>query len=144
MAPHHRHQPDSEPLYQPRRASSDAGTGFGRYRQHFLDRWPHATALFGPYSTSKFGLTAMSEGLRQEVGGKGIRVYLLEPGATNTGLWTGITNPDLRKSVKKLAQKETSMTPEDVGAAIAFVVTLPPRVNVSEMLIYPTTDVAPL
>jgi NADP-dependent 3-hydroxy acid dehydrogenase YdfG len=86
----------------------------------------------------------MSEGLRQEVGGKGIRVYLLEPGATNTGLWTGITNPDLRKSVKKLAQKETSMTPEDVGAAIAFVVTLPPRVNVSEMLIYPTTDVAPL
>jgi len=103
-----------------------------------------ATALFGPYSTSKFGLTAMTEGLRQEVGGKGIRVCLLEPGATDTELWTGITNEELRESVKQLAQSERSMTPADVAAAIVFVLTLPPNVNVSEMLIRPTTDVAPL
>ncbi|MDG2004806.1 MAG: SDR family NAD(P)-dependent oxidoreductase [Novosphingobium sp.] len=103
-----------------------------------------ATALFGPYSTSKFGLTAMTEGLRQEAGAQGIRVCLLEPGATDTELWTGITNPDLRDSVKQLAQSDRSMTPQDVAAAIAFVVTLPPNVNVSEMLIRPTTDVAPL
>ncbi len=103
-----------------------------------------ATALFGPYSTSKFGLTAMTEGLRQEVGGKGIRVCLLEPGATNTELWTEITDTELRDNVRKLAQSERSMSPEDVAAAITFVLTLPPNVNVSEMLIRPTTDVAPL
>jgi len=103
-----------------------------------------ATALFGPYATSKFGLTAMTEGLRQEAGSKGIRVCLLEPGATNTELWTGITDEKLRHSVRHLAQSERSMTPQDIAAAITFVVTLPPNVNVSEMLIRPTTDVAPL
>ena len=103
-----------------------------------------ATALFGPYSTSKFGLTAMTEGLRQEAGGKGVRVCLLEPGATNTELWSGISGAELRESVKQLAQSDRSMAPEDVAAAIAFVLTLPPNVNVSELLIRPTTDVAPL
>ena len=103
-----------------------------------------ATGLFGPYCTSKFGLTAMTEGLRQEVGAAGIRVCLLEPGATSTELAQGISNPDLRKSVQELADRDTSMKSEDLAAAILFVVTLPPRVNVSEMLIRPTTDVAPL
>jgi NADP-dependent 3-hydroxy acid dehydrogenase YdfG len=36
------------------------------------------------------------------------------------------------------------MRPEDVAAAIVFVVSLPPRVNVSEILIRPTIDVRPL
>jgi NADP-dependent 3-hydroxy acid dehydrogenase YdfG len=34
------------------------------------------------------------------------------------------------------------MKPEDVAAAILFVVSLPPRANVSELLIRPTSDVA--
>ncbi|MCB2073555.1 MAG: SDR family NAD(P)-dependent oxidoreductase [Novosphingobium sp.] len=103
-----------------------------------------AVALFGPYCTSKFGLTAMTEGLRQEAGGQGIRVCLLEPGATSTELAGGITDPGLRKSVQELAERETSMKPQDIADAVMFVVSLPPRVNVSEMLIRPTTDVAPM
>ena len=39
---------------------------------------------FGPCCTSKFGLTAMTEGMRQEVGKYGIRVCIIEPGATTT------------------------------------------------------------
>jgi NADP-dependent 3-hydroxy acid dehydrogenase YdfG len=35
------------------------------------------------------------------------------------------------------------MLPEDVAAAILFVVSLPPRANVSQLLIRPTTDAAP-
>lgn len=103
-----------------------------------------STALFGPYCTSKFGLTAMTEGLRQEAGGAGVRICLLEPGATSTELAQGISNPELRKSVQELSDRESSMKPEDVAAAILFVVSLPPRVNVSEMLIRPTIDTSPL
>ena len=103
-----------------------------------------ASGVFGPYATSKFGLNAMSEGMRQEVGGYGIRVCVVEPGATTSELWTGIANPDLRAAVRKLAEKETSMKPEDVAEAILFVVGLPPRTNVSEMLIRPTSDIAPM
>jgi NADP-dependent 3-hydroxy acid dehydrogenase YdfG len=100
--------------------------------------------LFGIYSTSKFALNAMSESLRQEVGGHGIRVCVIEPGATGTELWGGVADPELRKAVQQRAQREGAMKPEDIADAIAFVVTAPPRVNVSEMLIRPTSDVAPL
>jgi NADP-dependent 3-hydroxy acid dehydrogenase YdfG len=101
-------------------------------------------ALFGIYSASKFALNAMSESLRQEVGGQGIRVCVIEPGATTTELWENIHNPALRQSVQQLAQRDESIKPEDIADAILFVATLPPRVNVSEMLIRPTTDVAPM
>jgi NADP-dependent 3-hydroxy acid dehydrogenase YdfG len=36
------------------------------------------------------------------------------------------------------------MKPEDVAAAVVFVAGLPPHVNVSELLLRPTSDVAPL
>ena len=101
-----------------------------------------AAGLFGAYCASKFGLTAMTEGLRQEVAGYGIRVCIIEPGATSTALYEGIKNPDLRRAIEKRAQD--GMSPKDVAAAIVFVVTLPPRTNVSELLIRPTSDAAPM
>lgn len=36
------------------------------------------------------------------------------------------------------------MKPQDVAAAVIFVLSLPPRANVSELLIRPTSDTAPL
>jgi NADP-dependent 3-hydroxy acid dehydrogenase YdfG len=101
-----------------------------------------AAAAFGPYSTSKFGLTAMTEGLRQEVGKHGIRVCIVEPGATTTEVADSITDPDYRKAMQAHVAKEGAMKPEDVAAAIVFVVSLPRRANVSELLIRPTIDVA--
>jgi NADP-dependent 3-hydroxy acid dehydrogenase YdfG len=103
-----------------------------------------AAGLFGAYSTSKFGLTALTEGMRQELGGYGIRVCIIEPGATDTALFEGVSDPRLRESVRRLAQREGAMKPQDVAAAITFVVTLPPRANVSELLIRPTSDTAPM
>jgi len=103
-----------------------------------------AAGLFGIYSTSKHALNAMSEGLRQEVGGRGVRVCVIEPGATDTELWACITNANLRGTVQQLAQRDGSMKAEDIAEAILFVASLPPRANVSELLIRPTSDVAPL
>lgn len=101
-----------------------------------------AAAAFGPYSTSKFGLTGMTEGLRQEVGKYGIRVCLVEPGATTTEVADSITDPNYRQAMRAHVGKEGAMKPEDVAAAIVFVVSLPHRANVSELLIRPTIDVA--
>jgi NADP-dependent 3-hydroxy acid dehydrogenase YdfG len=99
-----------------------------------------AAGAFGPYSTSKFGLTAMTEGLRQEVGKQGIRVCIIEPGATTTEVANSITDPGVRKSIHEHVNKEGAMKPEDVADAIVFVVSLPRRTNVSELLIRPTID----
>jgi len=102
-----------------------------------------AAALFNAYSASKFGLTGMTEALRQEVGRQGIRVCIIEPGATTTEVSEGVVDPKFRKFIHEHVSKEGSMLPEDVAAAILFVVSLPPRANVSQLLIRPTTDAAP-
>lgn len=102
-----------------------------------------AAALFNAYSASKFGLTAMTEGMRQEVGRYGIRVCIIEPGATMTEVSEGIVDPTFRQSIRDHITKEGAMMPEDVAAAIMLVVSLPPRANVSQLLIRPTIDTAP-
>lgn len=103
-----------------------------------------AAAPFGPYSTSKFGLTGMTEGLRQEVGKYGIRVCIVEPGATTTEVADSITDPNYRKAMQAHVAKDGAMKPEDVADAIVFVASLPRRANVSQLLIRPTIDVAPM
>lgn len=103
-----------------------------------------AAAPFGPYSTSKFGLTGMTEGLRQEVGKYGIRVCIIEPGATTTEVADSISDPNYRKAMQSHVSKDGAMKPEDVADAIVFVLSLPHRANVSQLLIRPTIDVAPM
>ncbi|MBW8727586.1 MAG: SDR family oxidoreductase, partial [Inquilinus limosus] len=48
------------------------------------------------YSATKFAVRAFSEGLRQEIGG-GIRVTVVAPGATESELANGISDPELRR-----------------------------------------------
>jgi NADP-dependent 3-hydroxy acid dehydrogenase YdfG len=101
-----------------------------------------AAKVFVPYSVSKFALTAMTETLRQEVGGCGIRVCIIEPGATTTEVAENVSNPAMRDNMRKHVGKEGAMKPEDVADAVVFVASLPPRANVSQMLIRPTIDTA--
>jgi NADP-dependent 3-hydroxy acid dehydrogenase YdfG len=102
-----------------------------------------AAALFNAYAASKFGLTGMTEAMRQEVGRYGIRVCIIEPGATETEVAVGIGDPKFRQFISDHVSKEGAMKPEDVAGAILFVVSLPPRANVSQLLIRPTIDTAP-
>ena len=101
-----------------------------------------AAAKFASYSASKFAVNSMSEALRQEVGGSGIRVCVVEPGATSTEVSEGLVDPKAREFMRNHINKEGAMKPEDVADAIVFVVSLPARANVSELLIRPTIDTA--
>lgn len=101
-----------------------------------------AAGVFGPYSTSKFGLTGLTEGLRQEVGGAGIRVSIVEPGATETEVAGGISDAQMRTAMSQHVSKEGALQPDDIARAILFIASLPPRANVSQILIRPTIDTA--
>lgn len=98
-------------------------------------------ATFGPYAASKFALTAFNESLRAEVTLAGIRVCIIEPGATATEIHTHIKDGKVRESTRQHLEKDGAMQADDVAAAIVFVVSLPPRVNVSQLMIRPSVDV---
>jgi NADP-dependent 3-hydroxy acid dehydrogenase YdfG len=98
-------------------------------------------ATFGPYAASKFALTAFNESLRAEVTLAGIRVSIIEPGATATEIHQHIKDDQVRESTRQHIEKDGAMRPEDVADAIVFVVSLPRRVNVSQMVIRPSVDV---
>ena len=97
-------------------------------------------ASFGPYAASKFALTAFNESLRAEVTLAGIRVSIIEPGATATEIHEHIKDEKVRDFTRAHIEKDGAMQAEDVAAAIVFVVSLPPRVNVSELMIRPSVD----
>lgn len=101
-----------------------------------------AAAAFAAYATSKFGLTGFTESLRQEVGGAGIRVCIIEPGATQTEIAESITDANAREAIRAHVSKQGAMAASDIADAILFVLALPPRANVSQMLIRPTMDTA--
>jgi NADP-dependent 3-hydroxy acid dehydrogenase YdfG len=97
-------------------------------------------ATFGPYAASKFALTAFNESLRAEVTLAGIRVCIIEPGATATEIHAHIKDEKVRESTRQHLEKDGALQPEDVAAAIVFVVGLPRRVNVSQLMIRPSVD----
>lgn len=99
---------------------------------------------FASYSTSKFGLTGFTEALRQEGGQAGIRVSIVEPGATATEIASSISDPQWRAAIQQHTHKEGAMEPSDIADAIMLAVQLPPRANVTRILIQPTIDVEPM
>jgi NADP-dependent 3-hydroxy acid dehydrogenase YdfG len=87
-------------------------------------------------------VTGLTEGLRQEVGQAGIRVSIIEPGATDTDIADSITDPHWREAIKAHVAKDGAMKASDIAEAILFIVGLPRRANVSTILIRPTIDTA--
>jgi NADP-dependent 3-hydroxy acid dehydrogenase YdfG len=98
--------------------------------------------VFNPYSTSKFALNAMTDGLRQEVGPHGIRVCMIAPGPTRTEVAEGITDAAYRDAIRAYITQEGALNPKDVAETVVFVVSRPPRANISEVWIRATTDVS--
>lgn len=98
--------------------------------------------VYNSYSTSKSALNAMTDGLRQEVGPHGIRVCMIAPGPTRTGIAEGITDPAHREAIRTYITQDGALEPEDVAATVVFITSLPPRANISEVWIRATRDVA--
>lgn len=96
--------------------------------------------VFNGYCASKFGLWAMTEGMRQEIAKYGIRVCNIEPGYTSTEISESVSDPQLKEFMRNHINQEGAMKPQDVADAIIFVVSLPPRANIPEMQIRPTKD----
>lgn len=91
----------------------------------------------GAYNATKFAVGAFSESLRQEVTGRHVRVTLVEPGAVRTEL-SSHNRPEVLASIRDRFGSLEILQSEDIADAIAYVVTRPRHVAVSEVLVRPT------
>lgn len=76
------------------------------------------------YSATKWAVTAIGYGVREELRGSGIRVTLIEPGLTDTPFFDN--------------QPDHAMTPEDIANAVMYAVSQPDHVDVNEIMLRPT------
>jgi NADP-dependent 3-hydroxy acid dehydrogenase YdfG len=89
------------------------------------------------YSMTKFGVTAFSEALRQELAAVHVRVSTVEPGAVATELTRHIRDGIREQNQAWYASMET-LQPQDIADAVTYIVTRPRHVAVNELLIRPT------
>lgn len=93
------------------------------------------------YNASKHAVNAFSEGLRQEVTGRGVRVVLIEPGMVATELREHITHAESKAGANKRAETMRQLQSEDIAEAVRYAVTAPAHVAINELLIRPTDQV---
>lgn len=97
----------------------------------------HISPFSSMYGSTKFAVNSLAEAARRELGPKGIRVTLIEPGFVETE-FQGIAGykPEWFAEVK--GRIGPVLSPADVARSIAFVVSQPPHVHLSDVLIRPT------
>jgi NADP-dependent 3-hydroxy acid dehydrogenase YdfG len=112
--------------------------GFG----HFVNTASTAGLITYPtmsvYSGTKFAVRAISEGLRQEAGGK-LRVTIISPGFVQTNLADSMTDPTTKAHIAGTMEK-IAIPPDAIARAIAFAIEQPADVDVGEIIVRPTAQ----
>lgn len=94
------------------------------------------------YSATKFGITALSEGMRMELSKPyNIRITSIEPGAVATELTYSFTDQELIDQWNDGRRKHlVPLKSDDIARAILYAVCQPEGVSVNEILVMPTTQ----
>jgi NADP-dependent 3-hydroxy acid dehydrogenase YdfG len=86
----------------------------------------------GAYAGTKYAVEALTEDLRMQAAGTGVRVCALEPGLVDTHLQDHFpVHPKDALNIKHMA------TPEDIGRAIRFMLEQPDHVAIPRILVMP-------
>lgn len=86
------------------------------------------------YNASKFAMRALGLTVNNEFFEEGIRVTMIHPGEVDTPILDDRPTPVTDEHRARI------LKPEDVAAAVVMVAKLPPRANVTELTIKPTTQ----
>lgn len=93
------------------------------------------------YSATKFGVRALSDGMRKELSPKhNIRITCIEPGAVETELTETITDEELMNDFKNKMGDLDFLDSDDIARAIHYAVTQGDNVHVNELQIRPVSQ----
>lgn len=97
---------------------------------------------YAAYSGTKYAVRAIMEGLRQEEHQNNIKTTIIAPGSVKTELYKSVNNSAAHDGLEKVMQASgtqmTSLDPEEIAQAVAFVIDTPKNMAVNEMVIRPT------
>ncbi|PZD96514.1 oxidoreductase [Paenibacillus sambharensis] len=88
------------------------------------------------YCATKYAVRAITDGLRQEVAGQGIRVTLVSPGVTESELAETITDHEARELMQEY--RRIALPASAIARAITYAIEQPAGVDVNELVIRPT------
>ena len=90
------------------------------------------------YSATKFAVRALSEGLRVEAGAN-IRTTIISPGAIESELKEGSTDPEAQGMVREF-YRANQIPADSVARAVAYAIEQPIEVDVNEIVLRPTAQ----
>jgi len=90
------------------------------------------------YCATKYAVRAISDGLRQEVGGD-IRVTLVSPGVVESELAESISDEGARDAMREF--RKVAISPSAIARAVAYAIEQPADVDVSELVVRPTASI---
>jgi NADP-dependent 3-hydroxy acid dehydrogenase YdfG len=94
----------------------------------------------GVYCATKYAVRALSEGLRMDLNGTGIRVTNIEPGRVETE-FSIVRMGDVKKA-KAVYEGMEPLIAKDIAECIVWSLQRPKHVNIQEMVVYPTDQAA--
>ncbi len=94
------------------------------------------------YCASKKAVEAISEGMRLDLTEHGIKVTNIAPGAVETEFSIVRFKGDTDKA-KKVYEGYEALLPEDIADLISYVLEVPQRVCIADVIVYPQAQAAP-
>ena len=88
------------------------------------------------YAATKFAVRAISDALRYDLLGTGVRVINVEPGLAETEFSLVRYHGDKARA-DKTYQGITPLTGDDIADAVRYCATRPPHVNINDMIVMP-------
>jgi NADP-dependent 3-hydroxy acid dehydrogenase YdfG len=89
------------------------------------------------YSAAKFGQSALGVCIGREERGRGIRSTVIHAGEVNTGFLDSRSD---RPGGGNDSRRQVIVQPQDIADVVRFLIELPPRAHVPELVIKPTID----
>ncbi|EMD26977.1 SDR family oxidoreductase [Amycolatopsis azurea] len=96
---------------------------------------------FGVYVASKAFVTHLSKNLRADLGPKNVRVAAIEPGLVETELQGHVTDAGALEWLDGVRETVNWLKPGDIAETVAFLTSLPARVNLQQVTVMPTSQV---
>lgn len=97
----------------------------------------HVSPFSSMYGGTKFNVHGMVEGVRREIGPRGIRVSLVEPGFV-VSEFQGVAGYDDAWLKGVWERIGPVLTPADVARVVSFMASQPPAVHVNDVMLRPT------